>query len=193
VARHPLDAAVSMYHHRDNIDRVRMRELTGAPAPAEPAEPSARPTLHEWLVGYVDWDPEPREWLDSLPGTMLHLADAWARRADPKVVLVHYDDLIGDLAGEMRRLSSLLGIPVHEARWSGLVRAARFDAMRRQAATMSPDTKGVLKDRAAFFRHGVSGEGRAMLSGEEMARYRARVAALAPPDLLAWLHRDGEA
>ena len=51
----------------------------------------------------------------------------------------------------------------------------------------------MLKDPAAFFRHGVSGDGRALLSADELAHYRARVAAMAPADLLAWLHRDGTA
>jgi aryl sulfotransferase len=191
VARHPLDAAVSLYFHSANIDRVRLAELTGAPPPAAP--PAPRPPLHDWLVGWVDWDPQPREFLDSLPGTMLHLGDAWARRDEPNVVLMHYDDLVGDLKGSMRRLSGVLGIPVDEERWPGLVRAATFDEMRGGAGTIfHPETEGLLKDPVTFFRHGVSGDGRALLSDEELAHYRARAAALAPADLLAWLHRDGD-
>jgi aryl sulfotransferase len=191
VARHPLDAAVSLYFHSANIDRVRLAELTGAPPPTAP--PATRPPLHDWLVGWVDWDPDPREYLDSLPGTLHHLADAWSRRDEPNVVLVHYDDLIGDLDGTMRRLSRALGIAVDEERWSGLVHAATFDEMRRGAdAIFHPETEGLLKDPDAFFRHGVSGDGRSLLSEKELARYRARAAALAPADLLAWLHRDQE-
>jgi hypothetical protein len=48
-----------------------------------------------------------------------------------------------------------------------------------------------MKDRAAFFRQGRSGTGRELLTGRELDRYRARVAELAPPDLLTWLHYDG--
>ena len=188
VARHPLDAAVSLYFHSANIDRVRLAELTGAPPPTDP--PTPRPPLHEWLVGWVDWDPDPREYLDSLPGTMHHLTDAWVRRQEPNVVLVHYEDLLGDLDGTMRRLSSALGIAVDEARWPSLVRAATFDEMRRGSATFPPESQGLLKDPDAFFRHGVSGDGRALLTAEELARYQARAAAMAPGDLLVWLHRD---
>ena len=53
-------------------------------------------------------------------------------------------------------------------------------------------TSRVLKDPAAFFRQGRSGEGRALLSDDEFAHYRNRVAAMAPADLLAWLQRDQE-
>ena len=147
--------------------------------------------MHEWLVGYVDWDGDARRSLDTLPGAMLHLSDAWARRHDPNVVLVHYDDLVTDLDGSMRRLSALLGLPVDEERWRELVQAATFESMRAGAG--APDTGlGVLKDPAAFFRRGESGEGRQILTADELAHYRDRVAAMAPSDLLAWLHRDPE-
>ena len=50
--------------------------------------------------------------MDSLPGVMWHLTDAWARRDEPNMVLVHYEDLSADLDGEMRRLADRLGIRV---------------------------------------------------------------------------------
>src|SRR5262249_2445122 len=31
VARHPLDMAVSLYHHGDNLDREHVRQLIGGP------------------------------------------------------------------------------------------------------------------------------------------------------------------
>jgi aryl sulfotransferase len=187
VGRHPLDMAVSLYHHSENIDRGRMAELTGRPEP----DRAPLPPLHEWLVRFVDWEGDARTWLDTLPGMMLHFSDAWARRHDANVVLVHYDDLLVDLDGSMRRLAGLLGIPADDERWPALVHAATFDSMRAEAG--APDAGlGVLKDPATFFRRGRSGEGRALLQAGEMARYRERVAAMAPDDLLAWLERDRE-
>lgn len=188
VGRHPLDAAASWYFHRANIDRVRQAELIGTPLPAGP-DP-LQPPLHEWLCGWVDWDPAPTEYLDSLPGTMHHLSDAWARRHEPNVVLVHYDDLLADLDGSMRRLSAELGIEVDEVRWPELVRAATFDTMRAGSAVFAPEHAGLFKDTDAFFRRGVSGDGRGRLSAEELHHYGARAAALAPADLLSWLHHD---
>ncbi len=188
VGRHPLDMAVSLYHHRDNIDRRRLAELTGQPL----VRPSPRPPLHEWLLGFVEWEGDARASLDTLPGALLHLSDAWARRHSPNVVLVHYDDLLSDLDGSMRRLSRRLGIPVDEHRWPALVHAATFDSMRESES--APDgTLEVLKVPAAFFRRGASGDGRELLTAGELAHYRARAATMAPADLLHWLHRDGEA
>ena len=187
VARHPLDMAVSLYHQGDNLDRERIRRLTGQPEPDGQAVP--RPPLHEWLVSWIDRDVRPREEMDSLPGVMWHLSDAWVRRNEPYIVLVHYDDLCAGLEGEMRRLASLLDITVPEPLWPDLVRAATFDHMKARAGTVVPDPSGVLKDSQAFFRRGTSGAGSELLTDEERAHYETRTAQLAPPDLLAWLHR----
>jgi len=183
VARDPLDLAVSLYFQGENLDRERMRELTGAPVPAP------RPPLREWLLAWIDHEADPRAEMDSLPGVMWHLADAWARRADAHVVLVHYHDLSADLEGEMRRLARDLGIEVRATAWPGLVEAAGFEHMRARADQLAPDPVGVLADRARFFRRGSSGAGREVLTDDEYAHYRARVEQLAPDDLVAWLLR----
>lgn len=38
----------------------------------------------------------PEEELDTLPGLLHHLGDAWERRNEPNVALVHYRDLTND-------------------------------------------------------------------------------------------------
>jgi hypothetical protein len=187
VARHPLDMAVSLYHQGDNIDRARLRQLTGQPEPA--ARPGPRPQLRDWLLDWIDDDASPREQMDSLPGVMWHLSDAWGRRSEANVILVHYEDLSADLAGEMHRLAGLLGFTVPGKTWPTLVRAATFEQMRASAGRFAPDPSGALKDAAAFFRRGISGSGRELLTDDELARYHARTAQMAPPSLLTWLHR----
>jgi aryl sulfotransferase len=186
VARDPLDLAVSLYHHGENLDRARIATLTGQPPPDQVAP---RPPLPEWLRAWVEWEGSPRESLDSLPGVLHHLTDAWARRSEGNVVLVHYDDLSRDLAATMRRLADRLGFDVPADRWPVLVEAAGFKAMRDRADELAPDRRGALRDRRRFFRRGTSGAGREALGPEGVARYEARTRALAPGDLLAWLHR----
>jgi hypothetical protein len=185
VARHPLDMAVSLYHQSANLDRERIAELTGQPMTAR----RAPLPLGEWLQSWAESDADPREQLDSLPGVMWHLADAWGRRQDGNVILVHYDDLRADLSGQMRHLAAHLQIDVPDELWPSLVEAATFERMKTRADTLVPDPSGVLKSRQAFFRSGVSGTGRALLTPAQVARYEARTAQLAPTDLLPWLHR----
>ena len=191
VARHPLDAAVSYHQQSSNLDRRRIRQLTGQPEPGERAGPSVPvPSPREWLLAWIDRDGDPRSDQNSLPGVLWHLSDAWARRRRPNVVLVHYDDLLADLEGEMRRLAVRLRLDLPQQTWPELIAAASFDQMRQHAETLAPDAAGVLIDRNAFFRRGRSGEARTLLTPRELERYYERAARFAPPDLLAWLHRS---
>lgn len=58
TGRHPLDMAVSLHHQGDNIDRTRLRQLTGQPEPED--SPRPRRQLHEWLLGWIEQDADPR-------------------------------------------------------------------------------------------------------------------------------------
>ncbi len=187
VGRHPLDVAVSYFHHLANIDHVRWAELSGGDVHQTPEH-----TLPELLDLWIDGRSDPFEGaLDSLPGNVHHIADAWARRGEVDVVLVHYDELQADLEGTMRRLAGHLGIEVAEDRWPDLAAAATFDRMRADPSHAVPDRLGVLRDHAAFFRSGRTGEGVAACTPGQLARYHRRMAELADPDVLAWLHRTG--
>ncbi len=120
---------------------------------------------------------------------MWHLSDAWSRRLCRNVILVHYDELLDDLEGQMRRLAGLLHIPVEDGRWAELIDAATFDSMRARSHDLVPDAAGILRDPAAFFRRGESGAAVGLLDRASVDRYHEHAAALARPDLLAWLHR----
>jgi len=210
VGRHPLDMAVSLYHQGSNINRDRVRELTGQSGPDADRPRPPRPSLHDWLVSWIEAEDEPGEHLDSLPGVMWHLSDAWrsarvpAARAPiplapiPLLPLARTrlccwcttttcpPTLTVRCAVSLPFSASRSG-PTSGRAWYGPRRLMRCGA---RAAAQAPDAAGILKDPTAFFRRGYSGAGRETLSLAELERYQARVAQLAPPDLLGWLHRD---
>ncbi|HEX9539237.1 MAG TPA: sulfotransferase domain-containing protein [Streptosporangiaceae bacterium] len=217
TARHPLDTFVSLCRHNeiigpppDSIGPPPERRPTGQsrppmppkpprplkplrpPAPPKPPAPlkppASREALHDALLRWIADDDDPRRYPDSLPGVMWHLSDAWARRGEPNVLLMRYDDLLADLEGQMRWLAGRLGIAVPEQAWPALTQAATFERMRDRADDLVPIPPGISVDTALFFRRGTSGAGREILSDEEMAAYYARAAQLAPPDMLEWLH-----
>ena len=180
IARNPLDAAVSMYHQQLNL---------------QPSDDPQRPygtTARQWLAGWIDEMGTGR--YSYLHAGLKRLSYVWERRDESNVVLVHYEDLSANLAGEMRRVASRLQIAVPEDEWPALIEAATFKQMKAAADQLRPlEGNGIndaVKSRAAFFRRGSSGEGRALLTDEEVARYYACAAEIAPPELLAWLHRD---
>lgn len=188
VGRHPLDVAVSYFHHLGNIDFVRWAELRGVGEVHRVPERTLTELIDLWIDGRSD----PFEGaLDSLPGNVRHIADAWDRQGEVDVVLVHYDELQADLEGVMRRLAGRLGIAVPEDRWPALVDAATFDRMRTDPSHAVPDHLGVLRDHAAFFRSGRSGEGVAACTPAQLSRYETRIAELARREVRAWLHQAG--
>jgi len=188
VARHPLDAAVSLYYQSANIDRERLHQLVGIPTPERDRTP--RPPVDQWLRSWIDAVDDPAESLDSLSGVMWHLSDAWKRRREPNILLVHYDELLGNLSAQMRRLADRLAIEVPSRSWNDLVEAATFRHMRARADRLVPDPSGILRDKKAFFRQGRSGAARGLLGDDYFSRYLDRASTLAPIDLLAWLHND---
>jgi aryl sulfotransferase len=185
VGRHPLDAAVSLYYQGQNINRARQRQLTGHPPP-EPRQP--RKPVRDWLLGWIGNDASPRQEMDSIRGVLGHYSDAWARRCEPNIVLLHYADLSADLDREMRQLAHRLGIPVPESAWPGLVEAATFASMRAAAEKITGSGQ-ILNSATAFFRRGASGAGSELLTAGELEHYYARAAELAPAEMLHWLQR----
>jgi hypothetical protein len=110
---------------------------------------------------------------------------------DLDVVYLHYDDLKADLEGQMRQMAARLGIDVDEHRWPRLVQAATFESMRSRADTTVPaGGPEHWIDPAAFFSRGTSGQWRDLLDDADLARYAARVRALASHILVEWVHRE---
>jgi aryl sulfotransferase len=195
VGRDPRDVAVSWNNHMNNLELEKIfATLAAALEPGDSfGPPPARPMFQDEREAAAHWvdDEWPLEQVAmSLAGTIHHLKSFWDVRDRADVVLVHYDDLQADLEGEMRRLAGRLSIEVPEERWPELVKAATFAEMRRRAATVAPDTANAIwKSTEDFFKRGTSGQWSDVFDAELQARYEAKLRELAPPDLIAWLHR----
>jgi len=187
VGRDPRDAAVSMLHHSDNMDRDRFAELLGRPSPSE-----SGPTLGDeeridrWLEGgpFPDW---------SARFLFHHYRTFWERRSRPNVTLFHFSDYLRDLPAEIRRLAAHLGIDITPRRSRDLAEEATLERARSRAAEIAPEAHlGVWKDVTRFFRSGGSGEWRDVMTAEQQARYRRLVAAEVEADLADWMHHGRE-
>jgi aryl sulfotransferase len=181
IARRPLDVALSFYHHLKSEQERRL-------------PPGVQfPSLDDMLGFWMDEEIAPVTIPDDFLMTfmMAHLRDSWARRDEPNVVLMHYDDLLTDLAGQMRALAARIGITIPEATWPQLVQAATFHDMRANADRIQP--LPTLQDPKSFFHSGTSGRGRQHLTDSQLAHYHDLAARLAPPDLLAWVNREDSA
>lgn len=170
VARHPLDSAVSFHHQMEMLRGESKKPL---------------PPARDQLLKFVNAEEVRGD--DPIVRQIGIIAGAWARREEPNVTLLHYQDLRDDLEGQMRALAARLDITVPEAAWPSLVKAATLDQMRAAAARIQPLHE--LKNPADFFWKGTSGSGRALLTDDELDLYLKRAGDLAPAELVTWLHR----
>ena len=197
VGRDPRDMGLSIDRHRQHRHRGvprparavgRDRGYRGPASAAAAAAPRRR--AGPLLPGAGTKTPSTQVG-SSLRRTVERLQTFRDAAGDLDVVYLHYDDLKADLEGQMRQMAAGLGIDVDEHRWPRLVQAATFESMRSRAGTTVPGGGPEhWIDPAAFFSRGASGQWRDLLDDAGLARYAARVRALASPNLVEWVHRE---
>jgi aryl sulfotransferase len=114
----------------------------------------------------------------------------WDQRRRPNVLLLHYANLLADLAGQMRHLAQFLEIDIDEGRLPSLVEHCGLEYMRDQAAgTRGMDT--FKNGAASFFNKGTNGRWRDVLSDDEAALCDEVAARRLAPECARWL-KTGE-
>jgi hypothetical protein len=192
MGRNPRDVAISMSHHRANLDTdlIAHRSATAGGAQGTQQDRSTPIGIHDQVMAWIEDDRPVETALSTLKGMLWHLDQAYRRRGHGNVVLLHYDELSSDLHGEMRRLAGRLGIEIAPRAWPELVRRAEFGSMRADATAVVPDEGiGLLKDAGRFFRNGRSGQWLDLLDERDLRRYETRIAGLAEPATISWLHQ----
>ncbi len=119
----------------------------------------------------------------------------WAERRRPNLLMVHYNDLLADLDGEMRRIAAFLRIDVNEDVWPSLVRAAGFKEMQARGEAITPGANRLFGEGGVrrFFNKGTNGHWRGVLTDGDLALYDAKVREKFPPNLKAWLEEGWRA
>jgi aryl sulfotransferase len=186
VGRDTRDVFMSLWNHYRNYTDV-MYEMTsagdppGGPLPRCPDDP--RQMWSQWITrGSFEWES------DGWPfwSHHYHASAWWAFRHLENVLLVHYNDLLADLDGEMRRIADHVGIEVAEESWPALVEAARFESMKGDAARLLGPMDRFAGGTNAFLYKGSNGRWRDVLTADDLRLYEDSVAKL-DPALRAWL------
>jgi aryl sulfotransferase len=189
VARDARDVFMSLLNHwgshtRDfhwMLDNIAGR--VGDPFPAFDGDVAAR--FEEWMTrGWFEWESDGYPYWSHLH----HCKTWWEVRQLPNVRLVHYDDLLADLAGEMRELAAWLGIGVPEARWPHVVDACRFETVKRDPEKVVGDMSWGFQGGAQTFIHkGTNGRWRGVLGDAELALYAEATKRTLSPECARWL------
>lgn len=189
VARDGRDVFMSLIHHWATM-RPAAFEMSNALAelngidPLPPYHGDIHRAFDDWISrGSFPWEGDGWPWWSHLA----NVASWWALRTEPNVLLVHYDDLKADLAGEMRRVAAFIDADVPDDAWPEVVERCTLTRMRARAEEVVPERFVFEEDGARFFNKGTSGQWRGALTEAELARYDARVAQVLEPEAAAWL------
>jgi aryl sulfotransferase len=179
VARDGRDAFMSMCNHLERFkDDVRAGLNERAARDGVPPMPGWDGDVH----GFFSL------WLPVM-AMLEHVETFWRRRADANLLLVHYNDLKADLAGEMRRVAAFLDVAVPPAMWPAAVERCTFEAMQGRGAEIGRFERFFEDGAKGFLFRGTNGRWRDVLTADELARYATRVAEVLPPAGGLWLER----
>ncbi|HZZ90410.1 MAG TPA: sulfotransferase domain-containing protein [Caulobacteraceae bacterium] len=190
TARDGRDSAMSFHNHIRGflphmVEVIRQVSLNDPKFGDEPvlAPESAAEYFGQWLEdGGGFGDPGASYWEME--------RSYWGARREPNMLLVHYNDLKADLAGEIARIARFLELEVAPKAMDEIVAAADFKAMSAQGAELLPGIENVwVEGPKTFLYKGVNGRWQGVVSDLDLTAYKAKVAREFTPALAAWLEQ----
>ncbi|MEM6888202.1 MAG: sulfotransferase domain-containing protein [Pseudomonadota bacterium] len=169
VYRHPLDVFFSLRKHTENQ------------VSADEDHPMKRP-VSESLRDYVE-RPGDVDNIDSdvLETFVWHYSETVRSGRWSALTLLHYNDMLRAPRKCVSKLAKALAVDADEETIDEITKATSFGAMKARAADFAPVAgTGFWKSDKSFFDAGSTGKWADKLSTADVARFRARWAALLP-------------
>jgi len=101
--------------------------------------------------------------------------------------LVHYNHLLQDLEGEIRKLIAFLDIDVSEVLIPKIVDAVSFDTMKKHADEVVGELSWLQGGGKTFINKGTNGRWKDVLTDEDLKLYDAAAQRALTPDCRDWL------
>ncbi len=193
VTRDPRDVFMSLLNHwGSHTDEfyVGMNNTPGMVGDPFPFfEDDIKKTWRNWITrSWFDWE------IGGYP-YWSHLSYAlsfWNYRHLPNIRLVHFNDLLADLDGEMRKIADYLEIDVPAELWPDVVKRCTFAEVKKDPSKVVGDNIAFAFKGGAdsFINKGTNGRWIGVLDDEDLALYDEAMARL-PPDYARWLQDGG--
>jgi aryl sulfotransferase len=192
VARDGRDACMSYHNHCLSYTRAMLElldrngiedETIRRPYPRPSADPGE--FFRDWITGGMgSGHARPVAELDYFS----FQNSWWQVRRRPNVLMVHYNDLKNDLAGEIARIARFLRIDCAGALLAEIVRAAGFEAMRRDGAILFPVADDIWEGGASSYLYkGSNNRWRDVLTKEDIDQYEAKATATLDSACASWV------
>ena len=189
VSRDGRDVFMSLWNHYSSMTDESRAHMNGIPELVGDPFPGAPDDLHAFWETWVS-----DNWFEGEAGGWpywSHLTNVqswWDYRHLPNIEFFHYNDLLSDPAGEIRRLAEYLDIDVPEQHWPRILDAISFDSMKARGAEYAPGGGFFWKGGAdTFMNKGTNGRWKTVLSEAELAQYDALCEQALTPDCRQWL------
>jgi aryl sulfotransferase len=192
VARDGRDACFSMHNHQLGFTDEAKQRMAASAAQMGMAGARPPPIPEAPRDYYLQWISE-AETGTGLRGPMSFFEfemTYWRERASKDLLLVHYNDLKADLAGEIRRISTFLEIETPGDLLAEMAQAARFETMKAEGEALLPRMKDQFdRGHDRFLNKGTNGRWRDVLTEDDLARYAALAKKQLPAGAAAWIER----
>lgn len=191
VGRDARDVFMSIWNHHTSFMEARVQEINDAPGrvgpPMPPPQQEFHAFWHNWITrGWFAWESEGYPYW----GNMHHTKTWWPYRERDNILFVHFNDLLADLSGEIRRIARFLDIERSDEQIAAVAHAVTFATMKETADQLLPRAAGVWNGGArTFIFKGTNGRWKDVLSAQELALYSEAMERVLTADCAAWLEQ----
>ena len=182
IARDGRDIVWSLFNHHHALNDVFYDGIASlpnfGPLLPRPETEDVREYFLAWLAG--DGHPFWPFWEN--------IRTWWETRNLPNMYFLHFQNLVDDLEGTMRKIAAFLDIPIDESKWDLMVHHCGFDYMKKNA-TLSTPLGGVIFTGGAdsFIFKGINDRWRDTLNKADIEAYEARALVEVGPECANWL------
>lgn len=191
VGRDTRDVFMSIWNHYANYTPRFYALINDTPGRIGEPLPPCPADIHEFWQNWIErgWFPWESEGYPFW-GNLHHTQSWWDYRTLDNILFVHFNDLLLDLVGEIRRVAHFLGIAVSETALTSLSQAVTLTAMRRDAEILYPNLGQLWQGGVqTFYFKGTNGRWKEVLSATELQMYEQAKSRVLTPDCARWLEQ----
>lgn len=189
VSRDARDVFMSLLNHWGNHTPDFYALINGIPGRVGDPFPEyiddIKSTWRDWMTrNWFDWEVGGYPYWSHLS----HALTFWKYKDLPNIMMLHFNDLLVDLDGEMRRIAEFLDIDVPADQWAEVVKRCEFSQVKKDPSKVVGANIDFAFKRGAdtFINKGTNGRWVDILDDEDLALYESAMAQL-PPDYAHWL------
>ena len=190
VGRDARDVFMSLWNHYKNytpdfykLVNEDLPDLVGNPLPQCPQY--IGDFWYRWITqGWFDWEREGYPFWTNLG----HMQSWWDFRDLPNILFVHFNDLLANLEGEIKRVADFLDIEASDELIKSAAHATTFSTMKANADQIATFAERNFEGGAqAFINKGTNGRWKQVLVPEDLSLYKDAVSRIMSPVCAQWL------